>query len=173
MADLLRATGIAPVRLRIEVTENAVMADAERALAILRRLRALGVQLSIDDFGTGHSSLARLKAMPVHELKIDKSFVLHMHEDDRDAAIVEAAVTLAQRLDVTVVAEGVETDAAWDQLHAIGRDHAQGLPAQPPALGRRARDLGRRTATPEREPSRHPPRRGRARGTARPVTPKA
>ena len=126
VADLLRTGGIAPERLRIEVTENAVMGDADRALAVLERVRALGVSISIDDFGTGHSSLARLKALPVDELKIDKSFVLRMHEDDRDAAIVEAAVTLARRLALSVVAEGVETSAAWNRLRQMGCDHVQG-----------------------------------------------
>jgi diguanylate cyclase (GGDEF)-like protein len=127
VAGLLRAAGIAPERLCIEVTENAVMADTDRTTAVLGRLRDLGVRLSIDDFGTGHSSLARLKHMPVDELKIDKDFVFHMDEDDRDAAIVEAAVTLAQRLSLAVVAEGVETPVAWARLHDLGCHHAQGF----------------------------------------------
>ena len=127
VAGLLRDAGIAPDRLCIEVTENAVMADTERTMGVLARLRDLGVRLSIDDFGTGHSSLARLKHLPVDELKIDKDFVFHMDEDDRDAAIVEAAVTLAQRLSLAVVAEGVETTAAWDRLRDLGCHHAQGF----------------------------------------------
>jgi predicted signal transduction protein with EAL and GGDEF domain len=124
---LLREAGIAADRLCIEVTENAVMADTERTVAVLARLRELGVRVSIDDFGTGHSSLARLKELPVDELKIDKGFVFNMHADDRDAAIVEAAVTLARRLNLSVVAEGVETQAAWHALHALGCDQAQGF----------------------------------------------
>src|SRR4029079_236880 len=127
VAGLLRDAGIAPDRLCIEVTENAVMADTERTMGVLARLRDLGVRLSIDDFGTGHSSLARLKHLPVDELKIDKDFVFHMDEDDRDAAIVEAAVTLAQRLSLAVVAEGVETTAAWDRLRDLGCHQAQGF----------------------------------------------
>jgi EAL domain-containing protein (putative c-di-GMP-specific phosphodiesterase class I) len=103
------------------------MADTERTMGVLARLRDLGVRLSIDDFGTGHSSLARLKHLPVDELKIDKDFVFHMDEDDRDAAIVEAAVTLAQRLSLDVVAEGVETPAAWDRLRDLGCHQAQGF----------------------------------------------
>jgi diguanylate cyclase (GGDEF)-like protein len=124
---LLREAGIAADRLCVEVTENAVMADTERTVAVLARLRELGVRISIDDFGTGHSSLARLKQLPVDELKIDKDFVFHMDEDDRDAAIVEAAVTLGRRLNLSVVAEGVETPAARERLQALGCDHAQGF----------------------------------------------
>ena len=127
VARLLRTAGIAPDRLCVEVTENAVMADTERTAGVLARLRELGVRLSVDDFGTGHSSLARLKHLPVDELKIDKGFVLHMDEDDRDAAIVEAAVTLAGRMSLPVVAEGVETAGHWHRLHALGCDHAQGF----------------------------------------------
>jgi EAL domain-containing protein (putative c-di-GMP-specific phosphodiesterase class I) len=103
------------------------MADTERTSSVLARLRELGVRLSVDDFGTGHSSLARLKHLPVDELKIDKGFVLQMDEDDRDAAIVEAAVTLAGRMSLPVVAEGVETATHWHRLHALGCDHAQGF----------------------------------------------
>jgi EAL domain-containing protein (putative c-di-GMP-specific phosphodiesterase class I) len=124
---LLRDAGIAADRLCVEVTENAVMADTERTVAVLARLREIGVRVSIDDFGTGHSSLARLKQLPVDELKIDKDFVFHMDEDDRDAAIVEAAVTLGRRLNLTVVAEGVETPAARGRLQELGCDLAQGF----------------------------------------------
>jgi diguanylate cyclase len=127
VARLLQASGIAAGRLRIEVTENAVMADADRALAVLARLREQGIGISIDDFGTGHSSLARLKAMPVDELKIDKGFVLHLERDDQDAAIVEAAITLAHRLDLKVTAEGVETPAGWERLRDFGCHTAQGF----------------------------------------------
>jgi EAL domain-containing protein (putative c-di-GMP-specific phosphodiesterase class I) len=127
VAALLRQAGIASERLCIEVTENAVIADAERTIGVISRLRDLGVRLSVDDFGTGHSSLARLKQLPVDELKIDKGFVLNMDEDDRDAAIVEAAVTLARRLSVCVVAEGVETPASWARLAELDCGVAQGF----------------------------------------------
>ena len=136
VADVLRTTGVDPARLCIEVTENGVMVDAERTVAALVRLRELGVRISIDDFGTGHSSLGRLKKLPVDELKIDKGFVLGIDEDDRDAAIVEAAVALGERLELSVVAEGVETPSAWERLHRLGCRHAQGFllsRALPPA----------------------------------------
>jgi len=127
VAALLRETGIGPDRLCVEVTENAVMTDTDRTMGVLSRLRRLGVRLAVDDFGTGHSSLARLKHLPVDELKIDRGFVFTMDEDDRDAAIVEAAVTLARRLSLSVVAEGVETPASWARLGELGCDTAQGF----------------------------------------------
>jgi hypothetical protein len=93
---------------------------------VLARLHHLGVQLALDDFGTGHSSLQRLKLLPVDELKIDRSFVMSMEEDHRDAAIVQAAVDLGRRLGLRVVAEGVETASARDRLAAKGCDVLQG-----------------------------------------------
>ncbi|HEY0583324.1 MAG TPA: EAL domain-containing protein, partial [Chloroflexota bacterium] len=106
--QLLARWGIPPARLVIEITESSLMADATRALDVLGRLRVMGVGISIDDFGTGYSSLAYLKRLPVHELKIDKSFVANLAHDDNDAAIVRSTVGLAHDLGLTVVAEGVE-----------------------------------------------------------------
>jgi EAL domain-containing protein (putative c-di-GMP-specific phosphodiesterase class I) len=111
------------------------MVDVARAQRALHELRALGVSISIDDFGTGHSSLERLKALPVDELKIDKSFVLGMQEDPRDLAIVETAVMLARRLALRVVAEGVESAATWRHLRALGCHEAQGYLISPPLDG--------------------------------------
>jgi EAL domain-containing protein (putative c-di-GMP-specific phosphodiesterase class I) len=92
----------------------------------LSRLKALGTRLSVDDFGTGHSSLAYLQRLPVHEVKVDKSFVLPMAADDTAPAIVAAIVVLAHRLDLRVVAEGVETRGTCDTLTAMGCDVMQG-----------------------------------------------
>ncbi|HYN37876.1 MAG TPA: EAL domain-containing protein, partial [Rhodospirillales bacterium] len=89
-------------------------------------LRDLGVRVSIDDFGTGYSSLAYLKALPVDELKIDKAFVMHLHEDERDAKIVRSTIDLAHGLGLKVVAEGVETEAHVAALSAFGCDIGQG-----------------------------------------------
>jgi diguanylate cyclase (GGDEF)-like protein len=124
--QLLARWGIPPARLVIEITESSLMADATRALDVLGRLRAMGVGISIDDFGTGYSSLAYLKRLPVHELKIDKSFVANLAHDDNDAAIVRSTVGLAHDLGLTVVAEGVEDQATWDLLEKLGCDVAQG-----------------------------------------------
>jgi diguanylate cyclase (GGDEF)-like protein len=124
--DLMRRWGIRAGDLTLEVTESALMEDPERALEILCRLREIGTRVSIDDFGTGYSSLAYLKALPVDELKIDKAFVMHLHEDERDAKIVRSTIELAHGLGLKVVAEGVETEAQLAALAAFGCDVGQG-----------------------------------------------
>jgi diguanylate cyclase (GGDEF)-like protein len=144
IADIIRQSlsrwGVPPTSLLIEVTESSLMADAVRAMEALSRLRAMGVGVSIDDFGTGYSSLSYLKRLPVHELKIDKSFVAHMSSDENDLAIVRSTIGLAHDLGLTVVAEGVEDQAAWDLLVSLGCDIAQGFfisrPLPPIVLGR-------------------------------------
>ncbi|GAA3292227.1 bifunctional diguanylate cyclase/phosphodiesterase [Dactylosporangium vinaceum] len=113
-------------RLRLEVTESAVMANPALATATLRQLHELGVHLSIDDYGTGYSSMAYLKALPVDELKVDRTFVQHMDTDHDDAVLVRGAIELGHNLGMTVVAEGVETEAHAEALRALGCDIAQG-----------------------------------------------
>ena len=115
-----------PGRLQLEITETAIMADPGRALDVLNRLSAMGVKLSIDDFGTGYSSLAHLKQMPVDELKIDKSFVTGMLEDESDAMIVRSVIDLAHNIGISVVAEGVETEEIYNRLKEMGCDAVQG-----------------------------------------------
>ncbi|GAB3555067.1 diguanylate cyclase (GGDEF)-like protein [Actinopolyspora lacussalsi] len=117
---------VPPGLLTFELTESSVMADPDRSLPVLRRLRALGVVLAVDDFGTGYSSLAYLRQLPVDEVKIDKSFVLGMGTDLSDMAVVRSIVELGHSLELSVVAEGVEDDAARDQLVRMGCDTAQG-----------------------------------------------
>ncbi|ATE57474.1 MULTISPECIES: putative bifunctional diguanylate cyclase/phosphodiesterase [Actinosynnema] len=117
---------VPPELLTFELTESGVMADPERALPVLRRLHTMGVVLAVDDFGTGYSSLAYLRQLPVDEVKIDKSFVLGMGTDLGDMAVVRSIVELGHSLGLTVVAEGVEDDAARDQLVGMGCDVAQG-----------------------------------------------
>ena len=142
VARLLRDAGIAPAALCIEVTENAVMADTERTPAALARLRELGVRLSIDDFGTGHSSLARLKHLPVDELKIDKGFVLRhgrgrpRRGDRRGRRHARRAARACRRR------RGRRDAGPWHRLHALGCRPRAGLPRQPPAAARRARAVG-------------------------------
>jgi diguanylate cyclase (GGDEF)-like protein len=118
--------GIEPASLKLELTESAVMADAERALAVFADLKALGVRVSLDDFGTGYSSLSYLRRLPIDTLKIDRSFVSHLdsHEDKRQ--IVEVVLMLARLLGLDVVAEGVETEAELDLLRDMGSDFVQG-----------------------------------------------
>ena len=112
----------------LEITESAIMDDPQRAEAVINRLAARGFKLSIDDFGTGYSSLAYLKRLPVNELKIDKSFVMNMVDEDSDgdAKIVRSTIDLAHNLGLTVVAEGVENAATLRRLDALGCDEAQG-----------------------------------------------
>ena len=116
-----------PARLlTLEITESTVMADPELAVRSLQSLRALGVRLSVDDFGVGHSSLSNLRRLPVQELKIDRSFVAALGNDVDSAVIVRSIVDLGRNLALDVVAEGVETKLAWDRLQAMGCQVAQG-----------------------------------------------
>jgi diguanylate cyclase (GGDEF)-like protein len=113
--------------LEFEVTEEAAMRDDELAAGTLTSLAELGVGLSIDDFGTGYSSLSRIKSLPLDELKIDRSFVMELNRDSGDVPIVRAAIELAHQMGLQVVAEGVETESAWQCLHELGCDEAQGF----------------------------------------------
>jgi diguanylate cyclase (GGDEF)-like protein len=126
IAGLLARHGVAGDRLECEISEHTVMADPLRATDVLDRLRALGVRLSLDDFGTGHSSLAYLKRLPLDEVKIDRSFVSGMADDDNDLVIVRSTIDLARNLGLAVVAEGVEDAATMDRLAVLRCDTAQG-----------------------------------------------
>lgn len=126
VAGLLRAHGMPPDSLRLELTESALMTDPQHALDVLMRLAALGVRLTVDDFGSGYSSLTYLKKLPVNELKIDQSFVREMATDATDAAIVASTVALGHALGLRVVAEGIEDQATWDLLVGMGCDVIQG-----------------------------------------------
>jgi diguanylate cyclase (GGDEF)-like protein len=132
VAELLERHGVAPNRLQLEITENVVMADPARGLEVLDRLRTIGVSLSLDDFGTGHSSLAYLTRLAVDELKIDRSFVWEMGSDAGAAAIVRTTVELARALGLRVVAEGAEDATTWEQLRKLGCDLSQGYHLSPP-----------------------------------------
>jgi diguanylate cyclase (GGDEF)-like protein len=122
----LRASGVSADRLLLEITETAFLSDPERAGRSLRRLAAAGVRISLDDFGCGHTSLGYLSTLPLHEVKIDKSFVLDMLDDRSHAAIVRSVIDLAHNLGFEVVAEGVETDQILAEVTTLGCDVAQG-----------------------------------------------
>jgi diguanylate cyclase (GGDEF)-like protein/PAS domain S-box-containing protein len=126
ITQLLANHAVAPEWLVLEITESTIMTDPSRALEILNRLHALGVQLAIDDFGTGYSSMAYLKQLPVDELKVDRSFVKHLHENQSDAVIVRSTVDLGHNLGLRVVAEGVEDKATLKHLATLGCDSLQG-----------------------------------------------
>ena len=126
VSSLLRRYGTPARRLTLEVTESVLMTDPARAMEVLGELRSLGVQLALDDFGTGWSSLTHLQRMPVHEIKIDRSFVAAMATEASSAAIVSSTVDLAHALGLRVVAEGIEDEATWRRLRDVGCDAAQG-----------------------------------------------
>lgn len=134
VADALERAGLAPAHLGLEITESLAMRHPTEAAAVLHRLAALGVQTALDDFGTGHSSLASLGRFPVDVLKLDRSYVQQAPEDRTSAAITRAVLTLARGLDLTVVAEGVETEEQRAFVAAEGCDQAQGFLLGRPAL---------------------------------------
>jgi diguanylate cyclase (GGDEF)-like protein len=124
--DHLHRSGVTADLLMIEITESTIMADPQRALATLAELREMGISLSVDDYGTGYSSMAYLKLLPICELKVDRSFVRHMASDQEDALLVQSAIELGHNLGLTVVAEGVENGATLRALQELGADDIQG-----------------------------------------------
>lgn len=124
--DIIQQTGIHPACLCLELTESVVMQDIDLAIITLQQLRELGIKLSIDDFGTGYSSLNYLQRLPLNELKIDRSFVMNLPQDENAIAIVDSVLTLAKSLHLTVVAEGVETPQQADFLTARQCHQLQG-----------------------------------------------
>jgi EAL domain-containing protein (putative c-di-GMP-specific phosphodiesterase class I) len=136
---LLKRHGVAAHRLCLEITESALMDDPALALAHLGELAALGIKLSIDDYGVGQASLAYLKILPVNELKLDRSFVTDIDKEPRNAAIVQSTIMLSHALGLSVVAEGVETEAELAWLRAHGCDVAQGYLVSRPLAAERVR----------------------------------
>jgi diguanylate cyclase (GGDEF)-like protein len=150
VALALQRRGCAPERLTLEVSEDLVAADPERTLEVLRRLRALGLRIALDDFGEGQSSLRHLRELELDELKVDRQFVLGMAGDARDLAIVAATVDLGHRLGLRVVGEGVATRATWTALVAHGCDEAQGDLLSRPLPAAELRDWLAARETPAR-----------------------
>jgi diguanylate cyclase (GGDEF)-like protein len=126
VAAMLAARGVPTSRLQLEITEEFLMADRDRARSILARLHDSGIEISVDDFGTGYSSLSYLLDLPIDELKLDRSFVFPMADDARSAALVASTIALAHSLGLRIVAEGVETRVVFTELRRLGCDHAQG-----------------------------------------------
>jgi diguanylate cyclase (GGDEF)-like protein len=135
VAAVLEETGLAPGRLAFEITESGVMRNPEVALQTMRELRELGVALGLDDFGTGHSSLAYLREFPLDSLKIARPFVVGLPDGELDAVFVEAIVRLATSLGLDVVAEGIESSAQCQAVAALGCTHAQGFYFGEPLAG--------------------------------------
>jgi diguanylate cyclase (GGDEF)-like protein len=137
MEALLAEAGLPPNRLKLEITESALMADPDQAAEVIRALSAIGIRIAIDDFGTGYSSLAYLNELPVHQLKIDRTFVGKMTTSTSAEIIVRSTVELAHNLGLEVVAEGVESEEALNGLARLGCDFAQGYHISRPVLGSR------------------------------------
>jgi EAL domain-containing protein (putative c-di-GMP-specific phosphodiesterase class I) len=133
VGDILRETGLEPHRLQLEVTESVIMNTGD-ALVFINDLHSIGVGLAIDDFGTGYSSLAYLKQMPVQTLKIDRSFIKDISTDVNDEAIAIAIIQLGKSMNLSVIAEGVETDEQAAFLLRHGCNLAQGYFYSRPVL---------------------------------------
>jgi diguanylate cyclase (GGDEF)-like protein/PAS domain S-box-containing protein len=130
---ILLETGLAPDRLELEITEGVLIEDLDRGLSLLRRLKALGVRISMDDFGSGYSSLSYLQAFPFDKIKIDRAFVINLGRNPQSAAIVRAVIDLGHGLEMSIVAEGVETEAQLSFLSEEGCDSVQGYLIGKPA----------------------------------------
>jgi EAL domain-containing protein (putative c-di-GMP-specific phosphodiesterase class I) len=128
----LVASGLDPAALTLELTESVLARRQDELRAVLADVAALGVRLALDDFGTGYSSLSLLQDLPVHTLKVDRSFVSALDEDTMQQGFVQAIVDLAQALDVALVAEGMETAAETSELRRLGCDVGQGFHFSPP-----------------------------------------
>jgi diguanylate cyclase (GGDEF)-like protein len=127
VAQILKETNLDPRWLELELTESSIMKEPEQAIEKLHELKLMGIRVAIDDFGTGYSSLNYLKRFPIDTLKIDKSFVSDVCKDPHDTAIVRAIITLGHALDLTVIAEGVETHEQLQYLTSLGCDVVQGF----------------------------------------------
>jgi EAL domain-containing protein (putative c-di-GMP-specific phosphodiesterase class I) len=123
---VITETGIDPRQLKLELTESAVMENAETAILMLKQIKETGVQISIDDFGTGYSSLSYLHRFPIDQLKVDRSFVSAMEENTENGEIVRTVIALAKALNLKVVAEGIESIHQFHQLRVLGCEYGQG-----------------------------------------------
>ena len=139
--SILLQTGLQPSRLELEITEGVLIEDFERGLRLLRRLKALGVRISMDDFGSGYSSLTYLQEFPFDKIKIDRAFVTNLGHNPQSAAIVRAVINLGHGLGMTIVAEGVETPEQLAFLADERCDVVQGYLIGKPAPIERYRDL--------------------------------
>jgi len=143
--QILKETGLEPTRLKLELTESAVMENAETAIFLLKRLRELGVQISIDDFGTGYSSLSYLHRFPINTLKVDRSFVGEMVKASEKGEIVRTIISLSKTLGLSVIAEGIETVHQLHQLRILDCEYGQGYLFSRPIAAAAAEELLRET----------------------------
>ncbi|MCA1768214.1 MAG: EAL domain-containing protein, partial [Idiomarina sp.] len=132
MQRLLEDYNISPDWLELEITENVAMSDLHNGMSVIQRLREMGFGISIDDFGTGHSSLAYLRSLPINKIKIDRSFVSELQQNNNDVTILKAMIRLSHGLGKRVIAEGIETEEQQDMLQKLGCDMMQGYFYSPP-----------------------------------------
>jgi len=143
--SILLETGLSPARLELEITEGVLIEDFDRGLALLRRLKGLGVRISMDDFGSGYSSLSYLQAFPFDKIKIDRAFVVNLGRNPQSAAIIRAVIGLGHAMEMSIVAEGVETEEQLGFLAEQGCDVVQGyLIGRPLPISQHAAMVGRR-----------------------------
>jgi len=133
LSRLLQKLGIPPSHVVLELTEGMLMKQPEQVIAVMHQLRAIGVEISLDDFGMGHSSLAMLKNLPIHSMKIDRSFVRDLPDQPRDRAIAQTILDLGRHMTLDVIAEGIETGAQLDILRQAGCHLVQGFLLSKPA----------------------------------------
>jgi EAL domain-containing protein (putative c-di-GMP-specific phosphodiesterase class I) len=138
---IISVTGFPGERLELEITESALIADADLAIDCMEKWKELGVQIAVDDFGTGYSSLSYLSRLPVDRLKLDKSFIQRMPFERRTAAIVRSLFGLGMEMGIAVLAEGIETERHFDMLEQMGCQQVQGYLFAKPAPAKEARAL--------------------------------
>ena len=127
VADVLRTSGLAPELLPLEITESVLVDDADEAVALLERLKELGVRIALDDFGTGYSSLTYLHRLPIDELKIDRSFVGVLEDESADLNLLQMMIQRGRAFDLNVVAEGIDTDRKLRRIQRLGCHLGQGF----------------------------------------------
>lgn len=147
--SILLETGLTPGRLELEITEGVLIDDFDRGLALLRRLKALGVRIAMDDFGSGYSSLTYLQAFPFDKIKIDRAFVMNLGRNSQSAAIIRSMIGLGHGLDISIVAEGVETQEQLSFLAVESCDQVQGyFLGKPASIAQYDAWVGRTPRTP-------------------------
>jgi EAL domain-containing protein (putative c-di-GMP-specific phosphodiesterase class I) len=154
---VLALHGFPADRLTLEVTESALGGDPQRAERCVRQLRTLGLRVSIDDFGVGYSSMSQLLELAIDELKIDKSFILGLTSDPRAQAIVRSTIELARALNLTLVAEGIETNEVFESLQSLGADIGQGYLIARPLTTEQLNDYLDQPPRARRDPLPDPP----------------
>ena len=147
--QVLLETHLNPKNLKLEITEYTAVCEAEKTITIMKALSGMGIQISIDDFGTGYSSLSYLKRFPIHTLKMDKSFIDHVTDDEEDASFARMVIGIAKSLNLDLIAEGVETESQLEFLRAEGCRLIQGFYFSKPLSAENALEYLKKHYEPE------------------------